>query len=74
MSLDTFTPPPSLPGSSQNPFSNLKAQSEIKSCLSELNKDLHECNLQIKGMLLNGTEVYAIVNIVRRGGRERGNG
>ncbi|GAB5032231.1 dna repair protein nse1 [Nannochloropsis oceanica] len=40
------------------------AQSEIKSCLSELNKDLHECNLQIKGMLLNGTEVYAIVNIL----------
>jgi hypothetical protein len=42
-----------------------KHTTEIKSCLSEVNKDLHNCNLQIKGMLQNGIEIYANVNIVR---------
>lgn len=75
-----ITSPPSLlpcfllPESSHIPALP-QTHTELKSCLSELNKDLHNCNLQIKGMLQNGTEIYAIVNIVRSGGgREGGNG
>lgn len=38
---------------------------DVKACLSELNKELRPCHFEIRGLHEDGKEIYGIVNTVR---------
>ncbi|TFJ86501.1 hypothetical protein NSK_002158 [Nannochloropsis salina CCMP1776] len=43
---------------------NVQDQLDVKSCLANLNKELQHCNLQIRGMVHQDSEAYAVVNVL----------